>query len=85
MGLGLGLPELIIILVIVTMFFGVGRLPEVFRSAGQGLREFRREATKLDDDSDDEPVKKSSVAAPPAPADAPAAPSTNDELMTPKN
>ncbi len=34
--------ELIIILVIVTMLFGVGRLPEVFGAVGKGIREFRR-------------------------------------------
>lgn len=35
--------ELVIILIIVTMLFGVGRLPEVFGAVGKGLREFRRE------------------------------------------
>ena len=34
--------ELILILVIVTMLFGVGKLPEVFGSVGRGIREFRR-------------------------------------------
>jgi sec-independent protein translocase protein TatA len=37
----LGPTELILILVIVVIFFGVGRLPEVFGSVGKGLREFR--------------------------------------------
>ncbi|MEZ4617467.1 MAG: twin-arginine translocase TatA/TatE family subunit [Caldilineaceae bacterium] len=35
--------ELIIILIIVAMLFGVGRLPEVFGAVGRGLREFRQE------------------------------------------
>lgn len=39
---GLGLPELIIILLIVVIFFGVGRLGEVGGALGQGIREFRR-------------------------------------------
>ncbi len=34
--------ELILILVIVTMLFGVGKLPEVFGSVGRGIREFRK-------------------------------------------
>ncbi|MCX6043889.1 MAG: twin-arginine translocase TatA/TatE family subunit [Chloroflexi bacterium] len=42
--LGLGAPELLIILVIVAMLFGVGKLPEVFGSIGKGIREFRKEA-----------------------------------------
>lgn len=37
----LGAPELIIVLIIVLLIFGAGRLPEVFRSLGSGIREFR--------------------------------------------
>jgi sec-independent protein translocase protein TatA len=33
--------ELIVILVIVAMLFGVGKLPEVFGAVGKGIREFR--------------------------------------------
>ncbi|HQY92942.1 twin-arginine translocase TatA/TatE family subunit [Caldilinea sp.] len=36
--------ELILILVIVTMLFGVGKLPEVFGAVGKGIREFRKES-----------------------------------------
>ncbi|MEZ4729333.1 MAG: twin-arginine translocase TatA/TatE family subunit [Caldilineaceae bacterium] len=35
--------ELVLILIIVAMLFGVGRLPEVFGAVGKGIREFRRE------------------------------------------
>ena len=38
----LGGPELIIILVIVIIVFGVGRLPEVGGALGKGIRAFRR-------------------------------------------
>jgi len=40
--------ELVIILVIVAMLFGVGRLPEVFGAVGKGIREFRKESTTAD-------------------------------------
>jgi sec-independent protein translocase protein TatA len=40
--------ELILILVIVIMLFGVGKLPEVFGSVGRGIREFRRNANDAD-------------------------------------
>lgn len=40
----LGVPELIIILVIVVAIFGVGKLPEVGGAIGRAIREFR-EAT----------------------------------------
>jgi sec-independent protein translocase protein TatA len=53
--------ELILILVIVTMLFGVGKLPEVFGSVGKGIREFRRNAS-------DPSETEESVAAPVAPA-----------------
>jgi sec-independent protein translocase protein TatA len=41
--------ELILILVIVTMLFGVGKLPELFGSIGRGVREFRKNAELPDD------------------------------------
>jgi sec-independent protein translocase protein TatA len=45
-GLGpLGAPELIIVLVIVVLIFGVGRLPDVGGAVGKSIREFRK-ATK---------------------------------------
>jgi sec-independent protein translocase protein TatA len=37
--------ELIIILVIIAMLFGVGKLPEVFGAVGKGIREFRKESS----------------------------------------
>lgn len=46
----LGVPELIIILVIIIIVFGVGRLPEVGGAIGKGLREFRRASTGMDEE-----------------------------------
>ncbi|HXF64085.1 MAG TPA: twin-arginine translocase TatA/TatE family subunit [Caldilineaceae bacterium] len=46
----IGPVELILILVIVTMLFGVGKLPEVFGAVGRGIREFRRGASEPDAD-----------------------------------
>jgi sec-independent protein translocase protein TatA len=39
----LGVPELLIILVIVVLIFGVGKLPEVGASLGKAIRGFREE------------------------------------------
>jgi sec-independent protein translocase protein TatA len=47
----LGLPELLIILVIVILIFGANRLPEIGRGIGRGIRNFK-DATK-DDQKDD--------------------------------
>lgn len=41
--------ELILILVIVTMLFGVGKLPELFGAVGRGVREFRKNSEVKDD------------------------------------
>ena len=36
------IPELLIILVIILLVFGAGKLPDVAGSLGKGIREFRR-------------------------------------------
>jgi sec-independent protein translocase protein TatA len=56
----LGAPELIIILVIIILIFGVGKLPEVGQALGKGIREFRGAA----DAQDDEPHAPAKPAAP---------------------
>ncbi len=38
----LGVPELLIVLLIVIIFFGVGRLPELGGAIGKSIREFRK-------------------------------------------
>jgi sec-independent protein translocase protein TatA len=40
-----GIPELVIILVIVILIFGANRLPEIGRGIGRGIRNFK-DATK---------------------------------------
>ena len=41
----LGLPELVIILIIIILIFGANRLPEIGRGIGKGIRNFK-ESTK---------------------------------------
>ncbi len=41
---GLGWQELVIVVVIIMIIFGAGKLPEVARSLGQGVKEFKQEA-----------------------------------------
>jgi len=41
----IGIPELIIILLIIILIFGANRLPEIGRGIGKGIRNFK-DATK---------------------------------------
>lgn len=43
---GLGMPELILILVIALVVFGAGKLPDVAGALGKGIREFKKSATE---------------------------------------
>lgn len=39
---GLGWPELVIILVIVVVIFGAGKLPEIGSGIGKGIKNFKK-------------------------------------------
>jgi len=58
MPFNLGGPELVLVLVVVLIVFGAGKLPTVFGQLGKGVRTFREEA------QNDDPK---SVSASPAP------------------
>jgi len=51
---GLGMTELIIILVIVLVIFGAGKLPEVGGALGKGIKNFK---SSMSDTSEDKSVK----------------------------
>ena len=57
MPLGIGLPEMLIVLVIALVVFGPKRLPDLGRSLGSGMREFNDSITGNSKDDDDEPSK----------------------------
>ena len=44
---GIGMPELLVVLVIGLLVLGPKRLPEIARSLGRGMSEFRRASTEL--------------------------------------
>ncbi len=58
-GLGsIGLPELLIVLVIIIIIFGVGKLPEIGGALGKGIREFRRASQGLTPEEESTEEKK---------------------------
>ncbi len=42
---GIGMPELLVILVIVLIIFGAGKLPEIGSGLGKGIRNFKKATT----------------------------------------
>lgn len=47
---GLGMPELIVILVIIVIIFGAGKLPEIGSGIGKGIKNFKKATRDEDED-----------------------------------
>jgi sec-independent protein translocase protein TatA len=56
----LGWPEILLILVIVLIIFGAGKLPQVGGAIGKGVRAFRKAARGDDDEDKQEALKTKS-------------------------
>ena len=54
---GIGIPELIVILVFVLVIFGANKLPQIGEGLGKGIRNFKK-ATKERDESEIEKKKQ---------------------------
>ena len=72
MPFGIGLPEILIFLVVVLLLFGAKRVPEIGRSVGKGMREFKDAVSGKDDDEQpprlpQAPEDEERLAEPPAP------------------
>ncbi len=59
----LGWPEVLLILAIVLIVFGAGKLPQVGSALGKGIREFRK-AQRGDDEDENQSVTTTAVAKP---------------------
>ena len=70
----IGVPELLIILVIVLLLFGARRLPEVARGLGSGMREFKDAVTGKSEEPEERPALARAEEVPAAPAAPPAPP-----------
>lgn len=49
LGIGLGMPEMLLMLGVVLLVFGGSRLPQLAKGLGSSVREFKRGAAGLDD------------------------------------
>jgi sec-independent protein translocase protein TatA len=71
MPFGIGLPEILIFLVVVLLLFGAKRVPEIGRSVGKGMREFKDAVSGKDDEQPPRlpqaPEDEEQLAEPPAP------------------
>jgi sec-independent protein translocase protein TatA len=79
---GIGLPELLIIFAVLLLLFGAKRLPEMGRSLGRGMREFKDAVTGKDDDVEGgaELPSRATVTPPPAPPVVPPPPSETERV-----
>ncbi len=56
---GIGMPELIIILVIILIIFGAGKLPEIGSGIGRGIKNFKKATSgKLEENSEPQEQEK---------------------------
>jgi len=58
---GIGMPELIIILVIILIIFGAGKLPEIGAGMGKAIKSFKS-ATSEPEEKEPEKIEKSTDA-----------------------
>jgi sec-independent protein translocase protein TatA len=74
-------PEILIILVVLLLLFGAKRLPEMGRSLGKGMREFKDAVT-----GNEEPAKQpEQLNATPAPAPTPTTPTPAETTAQPNS
>ena len=57
---GLGMPELIVILVVIMIIFGVGRLTDIGPALGKAIRGFKKGLSGQDEEASIEKKKKDS-------------------------
>ncbi len=87
---GIGFQEMLIILVVVLIFFGPKRLPDLAKSLGKGIAEFRKASEEvkrgIDEAMKEEPAKEETPGAGPvAPQEPPKIPAEAKDTTTPSS
>ena len=55
---GMGWPEILLILVVVMIIFGIGRLPEVGSGLGKGIRQFKKALAGKEEEKEKPPSEE---------------------------
>ena len=55
---GLGMQEMLLIALVVLLFFGGKKIPELMKGLGKGVRSFKEGMNKMEKEIEDAPVKK---------------------------
>lgn len=56
--MGLGFTEVLIIIIVLLLIFGAGKIPKIMKDLGSGMKEFKK---GMKDDADDEKKKPKSL------------------------
>ena len=76
-----GGPELFLILLLVLIFFGAKRLPEMAKSLGTGIKEFKKAMREVNDEVQN--VTSDTPATPTKPSPSPATPAETNKIAPP--
>ena len=55
---GLGMQEMLLIALVVLLFFGGKKIPELMKGLGKGVRSFKEGMNTMEKEIEEEPVKK---------------------------
>lgn len=55
---GLGMQEVLLIALVVLLFFGGKKIPELMKGLGKGVRSFKEGMNNIEKDIEEEPEKK---------------------------
>ena len=55
---GLGMQEVLLIALVVLLFFGGKKIPELMKGLGKGVRSFKEGMNNVEKEIEEEPVKK---------------------------
>ena len=55
---GLGMQEMLLIALVVLLFFGGKKIPELMKGLGKGVRSFKAGMNNMEKEIEEEPVKK---------------------------